>query len=259
MKWNSILLLTLLFLACTNEENEIDDNNESKPEDIYIPAEQVIVRHLESDLQIPATEDYSYKIFSEELNGDDSLDYVVTVNRLSYAIEDAIKDDNLANRAQMGYVGMHNYIFFMDGASKKITSAIPVGSSPHRELEVDFANIFSDMYKDFTVDFRIRNACFRKFFTVINNVPRQTFETMIFDGLGTDSTEAYSVSFENGTYSLASDIVIYKALLEDMQFDDPVAIYKADPKITATEKIERRWYFHEGQKKYFTRKDEDPN
>ena len=48
-------------------------------------------------------------------------------------------------------------------------------------------------------------------------------------------------------------------MLEDLKFDDPVAIYKADPKITATETIERRWYFHEGQKKYFTRKDEDPN
>ena len=61
--------------------------------------EVLIVRQIEGNLSIPATEDYSYTIYSEELNGDDSLDYIVTVNRLDFALNKAIEKGNTAQRA----------------------------------------------------------------------------------------------------------------------------------------------------------------
>lgn len=254
MDWKIIILLLLGFASCTADGEETEFQSDQKAEnEIKSSPEEIIVRQIENNLQIPATEKYSYKIYREELNGDDSLDYVITVNRLDFALDEAIKSDNVAKRAELGYIGRYNFIFYMDGKSKDITPAIPVASSPHAELKVSFENIRTEAYKDIMVDYRIRNSDFRRFFSVVDKIPHQTFETKIFDGLGTNKTEAYDIRFEPGSYSLSKDIVVYKAILENVTIDDPMEIYSIDPKITPTEEVDRKWFFHEAQQKYFTR------
>ena len=256
MKYLYLTLILFAVVGCTSTpEDSTPANSTGEEPEVEMTPEQFIVRHLESKLSIPATEKYSYKIYREDLNGDDSLDYVVTVNLLERAINEAIESGRVAKRAEIGYIGNFNYIFYMDGAKQSISEAIPVPSSPQAELRVTFDHIRSEAYKDLMVDFRIRNACYRRFFTVLRELPRQTFETKIFDGLGTPEREAYTIRYEPGSYSLAKDIVVYKAELEDLEIDDPNAVYTIDPEITETDIMDRRWFFNGHELKYYTEKD----
>lgn len=256
MKYAYLIPILLFAFGCTNPTEAPSLVVASGEEAVIeLSAEQFIIRHIESKLSIPATEKYSYKIYREELTGDDSLDYIVTVNLLDRAINEAIESGKVAKRAEIGYIGNFNYVFFMNGNNRSISSAIPVPSSPHAELRVTFDHIRSEAYKDVMVDFRIRNACYRRFFTVLRELPRQTFETKIFDGLGTSEAEAFAIGFEPGSYSLARDIIVYKAKIEDVEIDDPNAIYSIDPEIIKTDIVDRRWFFNGHELKYFTEKD----
>lgn len=245
--------LLLLIISCT----------ESVPEDLVEPEvidqtqlsdEELIKRNVESRLSIKGNEDYSLNVFEGKINGDETPDKVITVNLLDRALKEAIESGNVVKRAELGYMGSYNYLFFMDGDTKEITEPIAVASSPHAKLNVHFENVRTDAYQDIMVDFRVRNSCFRRFYTMINNQPRQTFEMKIFDGLGTSITEAYYPRFEKGSYSLAKDIVVYKGILEDMTFDDPMGIYSANPEIKETNVVERRWFYNDHERKYFTEK-----
>lgn len=255
MKYFYFLILLVGLFSCTEEQVQDNTENHSTSKVKKSPTvEEMIIRQIEGDLKIPATEKYTYKIYSEELNGDDSLDYIVTVNRLDFALNKAIEKGNITQRAAMGYVGNYNFIFYMDGASKEITPSIPIPSSPHGELAVTFENIKTEAYKDIMVDFRIRNSKFRRYFSVMNKIPMQTFETMVFDGLGTDEKVAYHIEYGPGSYSLAKDILVYKAKLEDVTYDEPNDVYNINPKIESTGELERLWFFNDYQNKYYTQK-----
>lgn len=246
--------LFLVLFSCTEpvkKESEFFDLIENK-EPEFKTVEEKIIRHIEGNLGIPRTEKYNFAIHKSNLNGDDSLDYIITVNRLEFALDEAIRSGNVAKRAEMGYMGNFNYYFYMDGLTKEISTAIPVPSSPYAELEVNFNPIKTDAYNDFTVDFRIRNSKFRRFYTIINSLPRQTFETKIFDGLGESETEAYIVKYEPGTFTLAKDIVIFKGKLAHVKVNSPNEVYDINPEISETGVLDRRWYFSDAQNKYFT-------
>lgn len=249
----SILILTLF--SCTEDsvKNDTEDNSTSTIKKSPT-VEEMIVRQIEGNLTIPANEKYTYKIYSEELSGDDSLDYIVTVNRLDFALNKAIEKGNTAQRAAMGYVGNYNFIFYMDGATKEITQSIPVPSSPHGKLEVSFENIKTEAYKDILVDFRIRNSKFRRYFSVANKIPLQTFETIVFDGLGTSEKRAFHIEYGPGSFSLSKDILVYKAELEEVEVKRPNDVYEINPKITSKGELERLWFFNDYQNKYFTQK-----
>jgi len=254
MQYKLLIGLFLLTISCTEpekKESDFFDNIENK-EPEYKSIEEKITRHIEGSLRIPGTEKYSYTIFKDELNGDDSLDYIITVNRLEFALQEAIESGKVAKRAEMGYMGNYNYYFYMDGLTKEISSAIAVPSSPYAQLEVDFQNIKTEAYKDFTVDFRIRNSKFRRFYTIVNNIPHQTFEAKIFDGLGDKATEAYVVKYAPGSFNLSKDILIYKGTLENITINSVNEVYSIHPEITTSEILERKWYFSEAKNKYFT-------
>jgi hypothetical protein len=234
----------------------VSSSNPTKNQnDIKETLEQRIVRHLEGTLSIPGNEKYEYKTYEADLNGDDSLDIIITVNQFEKAINEAIEKGNTAKSAELGYIGNYNHVFYLDGKTKELSSPIAVPSSPHARLKISFENIRSEAYKDFLVDFRIRNSCFRRFFTIVTKTPRQTFEQKLFDGLGDNQTEAFTIKYEKGSYSLAKDIVIYKATLEDATINNPLEVYELNPSIKATDDLERRWFFNANTLKYFTMKD----
>lgn len=254
MKFFFISILLVGLYACGEDHNHIEVDDSLPTVQKSPSVEEMIVRQIEGSLTIPANEKYTYKIYTEELSGDDSLDYIVTVNRLDFALNKAIEKGNIAQRAAMGYVGNYNFIFYMDGATKEITQSIPVPSSPHGKLEVSFENIKTEAYKDILVDFRIRNSKFRRYFSVANKIPLQTFETLVFDGLGTTEKRAFHIEYGPGSFSLSKDILVYKADLEEVEVKSPNDVYAINPKITSSGELERLWFFNDYQNKYFTQK-----
>lgn len=254
MKLRSLALLSALFLFSCGSEPEKDEMHDSQENEVEMSDADFIRRQIEGNLRIPATEVYDLKMYQENLNGDDVPDYIITVNRLQFALNEAIERGNVAKRAEIGYMGNYNYFFYMNGANRTMSAPIPVPSSPHAKLRVTFEKIRSEAYFDVMVDFRIRNSGWRRFFTILRDSPLQTFEMKCFDGLGTSAREAYSASFERGTYSLAKDILVYKADLEEMTFDDPMGVYTADPLITPSTVLDRKWFFNDNELKYFTEK-----
>lgn len=256
MKYNLLIAIFLFCLSCTEEtkkESDFFKDIETKTE-VYQSVDEKIKRHVEGNLSIPGTEKYTLKIYKQNLNDDGSLDYIITVNRLQKALDEAIESNNVAKRAEIGYMGNFNYYFYMDGLTKEISTAIAVPSSPYAELEVIFEHIKTEAYYDFMIDFRIRNSKFRRFYTIVGEIPRQTFETKIFDKLGEDNPEAYVVKFLPGSFTLAKDIWIYKGKMEPVKIESVNDVYTIQPVISPTEKIERKWFFSAAQNKYFTEK-----
>lgn len=253
MKYLVILLVITSLYSC-KDTPEIIDTDKPTPEKA-LTLEQTIVRQIEASHEISATEKYSYKIYKEHLDNDDSLDYIITVNRLDFAKQKAIEGGKIAKRAETGFLGRYNSYIYMDGATKSFSSVIPVGSSPISELEVRFENIRSESFKDFQIDFKISSGGFRRFFTIYNKKPRQTFEIMLYDGFGDEENTSITVQYETGSYSLAKDILIYSGQMTNKVFENPEAVYYNTPDIKTTSVLERRWFYNENERKYFTRKD----
>lgn len=245
--------MLLIVTACKdNSENADNTTNTTQNDSPAIFNDESIVRHIESVLEIPGTEDYDYAIYRDHLDGDDSVDIVVTVNLLQRAMDYAIERDIVQIKAEEGFMGNYNFIIYIDGATKTFATPLAVPSSPHAKLTLNFENIRSEAYKDIVIDYRIRNACFRRYFAITNGFAREMFDIKIFDGLGDVETEAYEIRYAPGTYSLAKDILVYKATLEDVTITDPKDVYSTNPEITPTGELERTWYYHGVQGKYFT-------
>ena len=252
MKYLVVLLVFTFLYSCKDTPQKT--NTDKPTPDMVLTLEQRIVRQIEASHEITATEKYSYKIYKEHLDNDDSLDFIITVNRLDYAKEKAIQGGKLAKRAETGFIGRYNSYIYMDGATKAFSSVIPVGSSPISELDVHFKNVRSESFKDFQVDFKISSGGFRRFFTIYNKKPRQTFEIMLYDGFGDKENTSIAVEYETGSYSLAKDILIYSGKMKNKKFNDPEAVYKTKPIIETSKTLERRWFYNENERKYFTRK-----
>lgn len=245
------LFVFFSFLACGDE---IVENTKAEKPEVIETLDQKIAHHIEAVLRIPATEKYTVETFSAQMNTDDSLDMIITVNLLDRAMEKAVNSTNLATRVESGYMGRYNFIFFYDGASKKISREIPVPSSALANLTVKFEHIRSEAYFDVLVEYKLENASFTRFFTVINRLPKEIFEMMNYDGLGDIENKAYYVEYDDGSYSLAKDILIYKGRLEQIKFNDPKKVFNYSPKIEKTNELDRRWFFNDNDLKYYAKK-----
>jgi len=256
MKYIFFLIITISFFSC-KEKEEVDEP--TKLVENKIPTDLTkaeILRHIEGQLKILGNEKYSYEIYEAQLNTDDSLDKIITVNLLDRAINEAIESGRVAKRAEVGYIGNFNYIFYIDGMNKAITSAIAIPSSPQAELKISFENIISEANNDFTIDLRIKNSCFRRFYMIENSVPAQVSETEIFTDYGMENEQAYFVEYEPGTHSLAKNIVIYKGIAEKISFGNPDDIYSTEIDIQPTKELVRRWYYSPQYQKYYVKNDE---
>ena len=253
---SGIIAILLLLAACKGnvetpendlEKESITDNNiEDGPLDVRTK------RHVEGILEIPATEKYSMQIYEENLDSDNKLDAIITVNRMNFAIDEAIKNGNASKRAEIGYMGNYNYIFFFDGGLNKISPAIPIPSTPQKELVVKFENITSEAYKDIVVDFRIRNAAYRDYFTVSNHSPRRIFQWKIFDGLGDSESEAFHFKYVSKEPGLNKDILVYKAIVMQPTGDQDLKVF--EPSLKETDELMYRFFYSPQMGKYVTEK-----
>ena len=239
----------LLFTSCGETPVESDDLLiDDKEFNDNGPLEERAKRHVESNLGIAATEKYTLEIYRENLDGDDKEDAIISVNRMQFAMDEAVQNGNVAKRAELGFMGNYNYIFYYDGALNKISPPIAIPSTPQKPLAIRFENLTSEAYKDILIDFRIRNSSFKDIFTVSNHTPRRIFQWKNFDGLGTSNKEAFTFEFVANKKRDQKDIVVYKA-----NFTDPKGDFDAltfEPELNSTSGIEHRFFYLPQEGKY---------
>lgn len=249
---NKIIYLTVLILlfSCSEKgkkEGEVVDN----PPPI-MTVEEMAQSHIQAKLSIPSTEKYTFKIYKEHLDGDNKIDAIITVNRLNYALEEAVKSSHTAKRAEVGFIGNYNYIFFFDGGLNQISPPMAVPSTPYSELKVHFENLTSAAYKDILIDYKIMNSSYRNYYSVMEHSPTQVFQWKTYGNIGKEDEEILFLELSEGTIGLAKDILIYEGNLDNAS--ELKDVYKFDAKISKKGKLLHRFFYFENERKYFTKK-----
>jgi hypothetical protein len=249
--------ITLLFaiisgflLSCGEKTQEMKD--EKKPiSDDELSLDELAKRKIESQLSIPGTENYILKVHQAELDGDGIEDAVILVNREQYAHQLAMKEAS-PGQEQMGFTGNYNFLFYYNGATKKVSRPINVGSSAFAPLKISFENIQSEGYKDFTLDYRILGNCYRNFYTVVRGVPKLVFQWTIFDLEDKTNPEFKFIEFAKGTYSSAKDILIFKGKLESELPENIEEDFNHT--ISKNGEMDYLFFYNPNEGKYFTKK-----
>lgn len=209
--------------------------------------------HIKLQLRIPNSEKFTYQIYKEHLDMDGKIDAIISVNRSEYALMEAKKSPNPAKLAELGFMGNYNYLFYYDGGLDLISPPLTIPSSPLVPLKVEFKTISSPDFKDFSVDFRIRNASYKNIYTISNHFPLRIFQWKNFDGLGNKSEVAYSIQFSViGQYSNFRDILIYEGNIKSIPSNADLNTY--EPEIEATKNLVHTFFYLDKEGKYFTKK-----
>lgn len=241
MKKYLFLLALPLLINCEGSSTPESTNPEDT--EAKIPLNDRLKRDVEAALEIPATEKYDFQIYRSHLNNDTILDAIVTVNRLQYAIDQAIKTKMEAKAAELGYMGNYNFFFYYDGALDKLSVPLPVPSSPGRPLDVRFEPIVSPTKNDLILDYRIRNSGWRAYYTVINEHDLVlAFRWKVFDKVGEDNPEAILHDLVESKAGIGKDIALHPSTIEN--YDKNIGdVYQYVPKITKRGKMEFLFFF----------------
>lgn len=248
------LLLPLLLWSCKDQANDAN-TSETSAQELPTKGKQSLAsyadRMVRAKLGIQANEKFELKIYRAQLDADGIEDAVITVNRLDFAMKEAMASPNPAKRAELGFMGNFNYFFFFDGKLDLLSPPIAIPSSPLLPLHVSFENISSTVFKDILIDFRIRNASYKDFYTVSNHTPRRIFQFKNFDGLGSSTTEAYHFEFGAGSYGPQKNIFVMEAQLEALPNGADKNTFV--PQLKTLEKIKYTFFYLESEGKYATR------
>lgn len=242
------LLLTALLTACGSGEST--DPTAEQPDKITETFEERTEREIAAKLELPATEDYTLKVYKAYINSDTIEDAIVTVNRMQFAMDEAIRSGKTAKAEELGYMGNYNFFFYYDGALDTYSVPIPVPSSPGRPLDVSFASVTSLNRKDIVIDYRIRNSGWRSYFAVLNERDLLlVFQWKQFDKLGTNEPEALYHDLQESPDGLSKEIVIFESSLDNNQ-SGIKDIYSFEPKITKKGKQQYRFFYDPRSAKY---------
>jgi hypothetical protein len=247
------LLLPLLIWSCQEEQTQepTTETVQGPPTKGKQSLTNYADRMVRAKLGIQANEKFELKIYRAQLDADGIEDAVITVNRLDFAMKEATASANPAKRAELGFMGNFNYFFFFDGKLDMLSPPIAIPSSPLLPLQVSFENISSTNYKDILIDFRIRNASYKDFYTVSNHTPRRIFQFKNFDGLGTTITEAYHFEYGAGSYGPQKNIFVMEAKLEALPNGADKNTFM--PQLKPLEKIKYTFFYLESEAKYATK------
>ena len=108
------LLLPLFFWSCKEQvandtqTNTIDQPSTKGKQALAIYADRMV----RAKLGIQANEKFELKIYRAQLDADGIEDAIITVNRLDFAMKEAMASPNAAKRAELGFMGNFNYFFF---------------------------------------------------------------------------------------------------------------------------------------------------
>lgn len=248
----SVLAAACALLLLPNCSGSSDDGAKepARQETVSQSFEERTKREIEVKMQLPATEKYTYRIYREYINSDTLRDAIITINRLNFAIDEAIRTNRTAKAAEVGYMGNYNFFIYYDGALDKYSVPIPVPSTPGRPLDVSFESITSPIRKDVLIDYRIRNSGWRAYFTVLNESDLTLiFRWEVFDHAGTAEPVALYHALEEHTVNGAKDIVIYEGELvnNSTTIKD---IYAFEPEIRKKNKVEMHFVYEPRAGKY---------
>jgi hypothetical protein len=248
------IIACLFLISCSDQQATSSEQirNHSTDDKANVGVESMAKLHVEKELAIEPGEQYSLKIYKKDLDGDDKTDAVITVNRKAFAFEKAIKENTVKKSEQLGFVGNNNFMFYYDGGLNKISPSFTIPSSAYSELKVSFEHIHSAAYYDVMIDYRVMDACFRDFYTVVNHTPKMVFQWKVFSGINKPEKEAFSFDFVDGSFSPAKDILVKRAIFEQAE---PVEnSYDYAPSLTYTNELVHRFFFNPSAMKYFTKK-----
>jgi hypothetical protein len=252
MKIISLAIFFIIISACKSNELEKDVfDNPIQDGTVNMSFEDRMKREVEAKLSIPVTEKYKIEFHKTHLNRDEKEDCIITVNRLNFAIDEASKEENPSKRAELGYMGNYNYFFYYDGKLDKISIPMTIASSAKSPLKVKFNNIQSDIYQDVSIEYRIRNSAFQNFYLIEGGSLVMVFQWKLFDQVGLDSYEANFISFENGSISLAKDILIHKGKIKNYSKEIP-NVYDYNPTIEKDGDLLYRFFYDPKIAKYMT-------
>ena len=212
-------LLPLVFLmSCGESEDDTtiteDDSTEVTPQnDAEFNARAK--REVTGKLGIPANEKYTVQVYREYINSDTIIDAIVTVNRLEFAMDEAIKSGKQAKKAETGFMGNYNFFFYYDGAKDQFSVPLPVPSSPGRPLDVSFQHILSETSNDVVIGYRVLNSGYQSYFSVFNESDLAlVFQWKQFDKIGDPQPEAYIQKAVSTPDSHYKDICIYQSEID---------------------------------------------
>ena len=245
-------VLSIGLFSCGNDEPAV--KAETVEPDEQLSMDELIDRKIQAELSIPATENYTKSIYKAQLNGDEFEDAIIVVNRKEHTLQTAIEKNNADYQKEVGYYGNYNFLFYYDGMTHTVTRKIAVPSNGLIPLKVEFANILTEGYKDFTVDVRIRESRYRNFYTVRNGVPALIFQCEIHNVDDAGNFTANHVKFDIGSHSLSKDIVLYNAEIKSKLPNDLNLEFEFITEPKGEEKL--RFFYYPAQQKYFIKKDQ---
>jgi hypothetical protein len=239
-------LVCLAVLSGCSTQTELEDNPKRPTQatnELQLDFDQRAKREIESKLQIPRNEKYSYTVYKEYINADSIQDAIITVNRMQFAMDEAIRSGHQAKMAELGFMGNYNFFIYYDGATDQFSVPLPVPSTPGRPLDVSFQSIVSPTRKDIVIDYRIRNSGWRSYFSVFNETDLAlVFQWKMFDHVGEDHPEALLHATEDSKEYIGKDLLIYTSEIENYT-KNIGDIYAYTPRIIKPLKLEYRFYF----------------
>lgn len=243
-------LLTVLFVQCGGEtQTEPAQEKAAKPVKNE-PFDKRYKSEIETKLSIGDKEKYSYHVYKAFINADSIEDAIITVNRMQYAEDEAIKSGKVTKSVEMGYVGNYNYFFYYDGAIDQISDPITVPSSPGRELDISFASITSPEKQDIIIDYRIRNSGWRSYFTSTSEGHLSLmFQWKWFDYVGEAVPEALNHVLEPSPEGQSQDISIYQSAIDGYS-PEVKDVYAYVPKITKKGALMYRFFYDPAVSKF---------
>ncbi len=200
-------------------------------------------REIMAKLSIPPNEKFTLSVYREYINSDTVKDAIVTVNRLAYAMDEAIKSGKQAKKAETGFMGNFNFFFYYDGAKDQFSVPLPVPSTPGRPLDVSFQHILSATSTDVVIDYRVRNSGWRSYYSIFNESDLAlVFQWNQFDKVGEDAPIALFHGTVPNADSPYKDICIYQSEIDgyNKNIGD---IYSYVPQITKAGTLLYRFTF----------------
>lgn len=254
MKLVEISIICLLFAVsscgdettATDPTETVDGKTEKSNESLDARAK----REIMASLAIPVNEKFTMRIYKEYINADTIEDAIITINRMEYAMDEAIKNNRQAKAAEMGFTGNYNYLFYYDGALDRISNPVFAPSSPGRELDIEFKSIIAPTRKDVIVGYRIRNSGWKSYFSVFNDHDlMMVFQWKAFDYAGEDHPEAFVHTYEENPNQVPMDIAIYASEI-DSYTKNVGDIYTYLPSITKKKELRFKFFLDPVEKKY---------
>jgi len=250
MKYPLILIALFALFSCGDSE---DTETPTKPTEEVKETTDFAMRARKeamAKLNIPSNEKFDFQVYREEINSDTIEDAIITINRMQFAMDEAIRTGKQAKMAEIGFMGSYNFFIYYDGATDQFSVPLPVPSTPGRPLDVSFENILSDTRKDIVIDYRIRNSGWRSYFSVFDETDLAlVFQWKRFDKVGEDKPEALLHQFVTNETSMTKDIYIYESQIDG--YNKTIGdMYTYVPSITKAGRLLMRFTFDPRFRKY---------